>query len=344
MRISHPSAQPGAGGLGLGRDPGSSGALLELLSIVGWGDLSLARLYEGHINALLLVQQFGASDQIEHVARDAGRGLVFGVWNTEGADGLRLTKSDNGFRLEGGKTFASGAGSIERPLVTARDDSGGWQMLLLEMERTPSSVDRDSWRTFGMRASQSFAIDLSGARIENHQLIGRDGDYYRQPWFSGGAVRFCAAQLGGAAALLDLAREELLARGRAGDPLQRERIGIASSAIASGFAMLDTAASLADRSQFCGGPCIEDESFITYVGLTRTTIERLCLETMELVEQSLGADSLMATHPAARIAADLRLYLRQPAPDATLLGAAETVLTSPEPFMRMWRDLEIHAP
>jgi alkylation response protein AidB-like acyl-CoA dehydrogenase len=66
------------GGIGLGRDSGSSGTLLELLSIAGWGDLSLARRYEGHINALLLVQQFGASYQSEHVALDAQRGLVFG--------------------------------------------------------------------------------------------------------------------------------------------------------------------------------------------------------------------------------------------------------------------------
>lgn len=328
------------GGLGLGRDPGTNGTLLELLSIIGWGDLSLARLYEGHINALLLVQQFGEPDQIERAACDAQRGLIFGVWNTEGGDGLHLTTIGNELRLHGGKMFASGAGSIERPLVTARDDNDGWVMLLLEMERTPSSVDRDSWRPFGMRASQSYAIDLSGVRIEPRQIIGQNGDYYRQPWFSGGAIRFCAAHMGGAAALLDLAREELNARDRADDPLQRARIGRASSAIAAGFAMLDTSAALADRSHFGGGPCTHDDRFLTYVGLTRTTIERICLETIELVEQSLGASSLMATHPAARIGADLRLYLRQPAPDAALLDAAETVLTHPEPFMRMWRDSE----
>lgn len=321
------------GALGLGHEAGTQGALLELLAILGWGDLSLARLYEGHINALLLIQQFGNPEQIERAAADARNGLIFGVWNTEGEDGLKL---DVQMRLQGGKTFASGAGTIERPLVTARDANGGWQMLLLDMERMPSSVDHRSWRTFGMRGSQSYAIDLTGARIEPQQRIGTDGDYYRQPWFSGGAIRFCAAQLGAATALLDLARAELVARDRAGDPMQRARIGHISGALASGMSMLETGAELADRSRFGGGPCSDDERLLTWVGLTRTAIERACLETIELVEQSLGAGSLMATHPAGRIGADLRLYLRQPAPDAVLLGAADTILSAPQPFMRIW--------
>ncbi len=296
------------GGQGLGRDSGTSGALLELLSIVGWGDLSLDRLYEGHINALLLIQQFGSSDQIEQAADDARRGLIFGVWNTEGSAGLRIENHGDGHRLQGGKTFASGAGSIERPVVTARDDAGGWQLLLLEMERIPSSVDPGSWKTFGMRGSQSYAIDLSGARVEPHQLVGSAGDYYQQPWFSGGAIRFCAAQLGGAAALLDLARAELVARGRSDDPLQRERIGRISGALGAGLAMLESAAQLADRSQFAGGSSDDDERFLAHVGLTRTMVERFCLETLEVIEQSLGASSLMTTHPAARIGNDLRLF------------------------------------
>jgi alkylation response protein AidB-like acyl-CoA dehydrogenase len=336
---------PSLGGLGIGHAPGTSGALLDLLSIVGWGDLSLARLYEGHLNALLLVQQFGDAEQIEGAAADARRGFVFGVWNTEDADGLRIIDGgETGLHLQGGKTFASGAGFIERPLVTACDTNGGWQMILLDMESTTSLPKPGTWNTFGMRGSHSYAVKLGGARIERRQLIGQDGDYYLQPWFSGGAIRFCAAQLGGAAALLDLAREELVSRGRADDPLQRARIGTISSALASGFAMLATAAALADRSQFGGGSSTDDDKFLTYVGLTRATIERACLDTIELVEQSLGASSLMSTHPAARIGADLRLYLRQPAPDAVLLSAAGMVLKSPAPFMRLWDTSERSVP
>ena len=106
-----------------------------------------------------------------------------------------------------------------------------------------------------MRGSHSFAIDLSGARIEQRQLIGQDGDYYRQPWFSGGAIRFCAAQLGGAAALLDLARDELTARG-IGRAIpcnggESESCPVRSRPDSRCSIPLR---SLADRSQFGGGP------------------------------------------------------------------------------------------
>lgn len=331
---------PDLGGQGLGLLPGSTGALLDLLAILGWGDLSVARLYEGHVDALLLVQRLGTPEQARRAAADASRGLIFGVWNTEGPDGLRLTGVDGPLRLLGGKTFASGAGSIERPLVTARDDVGGWQLIQLEMERVPARIIPGSWNTFGMRASRSFAIDLGGTPIEPRQCIGADGDYYRQPWFSGGAIRFCAAQLGGAAALLDLARAELQARNRDGDPLQQSRIGTIASQLSAGFALLGRTASQADRSRFAGGSCDDDDAFLAAVGLTRSAVERICLETLEAVERSLGAGSLLATHPAGRIAADLRLYLRQPAPDAALLAAAGFLLSTPRPFMQLWPTLD----
>jgi hypothetical protein len=43
------------GGLGLGTEPGDTVSLLALLAEIGRGNLSLGRLSEGHVNALLLV-------------------------------------------------------------------------------------------------------------------------------------------------------------------------------------------------------------------------------------------------------------------------------------------------
>ena len=57
-----------------------------------------------------------------------------------------------------------------------------------------------------MRASASFKIDFSGVEVSGDDLIGAPGDYHREPYFSGGAIRFAAVQLGGAEALLDHVR------------------------------------------------------------------------------------------------------------------------------------------
>ena len=48
-----------------------------------------------------------------------------------------------------------------------------------------------------MRASATGSVDFSGLPVEAIEIVGGDGDYERQPAFSGGAWRFAAVQLGG---------------------------------------------------------------------------------------------------------------------------------------------------
>jgi hypothetical protein len=49
---------------------------------------------------------------------------MFGVWNTDGPNGLRLIRRPGPFGLRANSTHACGAGHIERPLVTATDEAG----------------------------------------------------------------------------------------------------------------------------------------------------------------------------------------------------------------------------
>jgi hypothetical protein len=44
---------------------------------------------------------------------------------------------------------------------------------------------------------------------------------------------------------------------------------------------------------------------------------------MRLTQRGLGLGAFMAGHPAERICRDLATYLRQPAPDETLVKAAD---------------------
>jgi len=94
---------------------GSTVEMLEILMIIGSGDLSLGRLYEGHLNAVLLVRRFGRPDLQRRVECAIGRGALLGVWNTDAARPLNLVGAAAGFHLEGGKAFASGASAGIRP-------------------------------------------------------------------------------------------------------------------------------------------------------------------------------------------------------------------------------------
>src|SRR5436309_1396845 len=70
------------GGQGLGTAPGRMWPGLRLLSLLGWGNLSVGRVYEGHVNALQLINLFGTPEQVARYAADAVAGQkLFAVWN-----------------------------------------------------------------------------------------------------------------------------------------------------------------------------------------------------------------------------------------------------------------------
>ncbi len=320
------------GGLGLGSESGGTLPLLRVLKRIGRGSLPVGRLYEGHVNALLLLQDFGTPEQVEGYAADAREGRLFSVWNTEGAGGVSLTHGGDGrCRLAGAKTFASGAGHVERPLITGRFPDGGKQMCIVPMERAgPAVVDPTSWRPLGMNASASFAIDFTGMELEARDLLGRPGDYELEPSFSGGAIRFAAVQLGGAEALFDATRDHLRESGRAGDPYQRARLGEMAIAIESGSLWLVGASSSTEA------PTASAEAVVAYANMVRTAIGSICEDVLRHAERSVGARGLLRPHPIERIGRDLTLYLRQPNPDGALAGVGRFVGDRLDDPDRLW--------
>lgn len=312
------------GGRGLG-GRGSRHALYGVLAEVGRGSLPVGRVYEGHVNALDLVMTYGTPRQRERAAEDAHAGHLFGVWNTEAADGVRLAPlPDGGARLSGAKTFCSGAGHVTRAFANgAWEETGEWQMVLVDLDGREDRVTPDSWPAEGMRASVSGRVDFGGITVGPEALIGRPGDYTREPDFTGGAVRFAAVHLGGARALLDAATQALRDLGRTDSPHQRARMGRAAIAVEGGALWLLGAARLWERGA-------EPEAVVAYAQMTRTAIERVCLDVLELVDRSVGARGLLPPSPVERVGRDLRLYLRQPAPDATLDAVGAAALLQPD--------------
>ncbi len=188
------------GGVGL-----TGVSLSEILRSIGSGSLPLGRLFEGHVNALELVLRYGNHQRIQLAADEARAGKLFGVWNTDDANGLRLIHRHGRSWLEGRKILASGAGRIERPLVTATDENGR-RLMVLPKTGGSERADLSRWTAQGMRASATGAVDFTGVEIDPIEIVGGEGDYERQPWFSAGAWRFAAVHLGGMERLFDLLR------------------------------------------------------------------------------------------------------------------------------------------
>ncbi len=313
------------GGLGLGIDVSNIYELLTILKSIGQANLSIGRIYEGHVNALQLLQTFGNPDQIRAYAKDVrNRHKIFGVWNAEEADGVKILPLGSGkYRLEGCKTFATGCGYVERPFVNAAFPNGDWQMCIVSMDEVDTVSDPSWWQTAGMRATASYKVDFTGVVLEESALIGQPGDYYRQPWLTAGVTRFAAVQLGGAEALFNSTCQFLKSLDRTKDPYQEERLGRMAIALESGHLWLKGAAEQIKHyaPTFGGAPAIANpkpERLVAYANMMRTAIEQICMEAIQLSERSVGTRGLMPPHPIERIIRDLTLYLRQPAYDAAL--------------------------
>jgi alkylation response protein AidB-like acyl-CoA dehydrogenase len=306
-------------------------SLGEVLRSIGSGSLPLGRLFEGHVNTLELVLRYGDDRRVELVADEARAGNLFGVWNTDDANGMRLIHRHGRSWLEGRKVLASGAGHIERPLVTATDEEGRRLMVLPKLD--PGRADLSRWTAQGMRASATGAVDFTGVEIEPIEIVGREGDYERQPWFSAGAWRFAAVHLGGMERLFDLLRRHLQETNRGQDPHQAARMGGAAIAIETARLWVTQAATIAEAPVGSGAP----EQLVAYVNLARLAVEAAALDLMQRVQRSVGLQAFLRPNPIERISRDLATYLRQPGPDRALTDAAAWILGQPASVQDLWR-------
>lgn len=298
--------------------------LLKLLKQVGKANLSVGRIYEGHINALHFVHLFGTPEQKKFwydQVRDYD--ALFGVWNTQAENGVVFLNQDTGLTLQGKKTFSSGASIVNYGLITGKietEEREGWQMVIVDMaELTDANIDKSTWKTLGMKASGSYIVDFSEYNVKEHELLGQPGDYLTQPYFNGGAIRFAAVQLGGAEAIADATLDYLSMMKRTTDPLQNTRVSNIMTDITAGNLWIEQAGKNFDA--WSRDPA-DFESLIAFANMTRTAIERIGTLVMKESNQCVGARGLMFPFEFERLHRDLTFYLRQPAPDATKISIA----------------------
>lgn len=290
-------------------------ALATVLRLVGGADLSLGRVFEGHVNAAQLVHAYGNAEQRARLADDLVQGRVLGVWNTEPAAGLTL----DGETLHGAKCFATGAGHIDRALVTAKLPGGAKQLVLADLREESARADNSAWRVRGMKGTMSGTLDFTGLAVASYERIGAPGDYEREPRFSAGAWRFTAVQLGAVEALLRHWRNHLIQTGKNDDPIQRLRFGQCVGPVRSAGLWVARSAARAEAGETDAIPLVLQ---------TRGLVEEAGLAVMEGAARSVGTASFFDGNRIDRITRDLGLYLRQPVPDQARDRAAAAWLES----------------
>src|SRR5437660_2221324 len=148
-------------------------------------DLSLARLAEGHTDAIAILAELGASPP--------AAGSRWGVWAAQPpGPGLIATRTGHGWRLDGIKQYCSGAHSCTDALVTAAAPDGNRLFAVSTRDLSPVP---GSWPATGMAASDTLDVEFTNISA---RPVGEPGSYIDRPGFTHGGAGVAACWYGGA--------------------------------------------------------------------------------------------------------------------------------------------------
>ncbi|MGW5721253.1 acyl-CoA dehydrogenase family protein [Amycolatopsis sp. NPDC003865] len=281
-----------AGGLDLPLPgPGRTGQRWAALAAFGRRDLALARLAEGHTDAVAILAEAG---------RSSAPGALYGVWAAK-SGGTGAVLEDG--RLTGTVRFCSGLSLLERALVAAGDR-------LVEVDLADPRVRRhpDAWQAVGMDASDSGDVVFDGVP---GTLVGPPGWYVGRPGFALGGAGVAAVWLGGAAGVFDGVLASLRERGGA-DEHQLAHVGAMHTALSGTDAVLARAA----------GPEFDERAAAT----CRAAAERTAVEVLERALKVTGPTPACRDRRFAQRVADLPVYVRQHHAERDLAALGRAVL------------------
>jgi alkylation response protein AidB-like acyl-CoA dehydrogenase len=267
-------------------------------------DLALGRLAEGHADALAILAEGD---------REPTPG-AYGVWAARSSGGdLAATSTSGGWRLDGEKAFCSGAGLLDRAVVTA-DGPDGPRIFDVDLRHPGVVVRVDSWPAVGMAASVSRTVSFDQVEVAGHEAVGPPGFYTTRIGFWWGAAGVAACWWGGARALVEGIAAPLAQR-----PPNAHADAAYGSAMAAVVAMRETLRWAA--GEIDGFPDDPVRARRT-ARVVREVVHDGAEATMRSVAAAGGARPLCLDEEQSRRSADLYAYLAQHhvGPDAAALG------------------------
>ncbi|GAA1949347.1 acyl-CoA dehydrogenase family protein [Amycolatopsis minnesotensis] len=279
---------------------GHTGDRWSALADLGGRDLALARLAEGHTDALAVLAEAG---------RDPAPGALYGVWAAKsGGTGARLA----GGELSGTVRFCSGAHFLDRAVVAAGD-----HLVEVDLARAGITRDEESWQAIGMAASDSADVTFHGVPVEPGEIIGPPGWYVSRSGFARGGCGVAAVWLGGCDGVVGYVTAHLRARDHV-DEHQLAHLGAMHTAIRAAEAVLRQAAHAIDEGTDTDPP--------RTAATCRAAVERATTEVLDRAPKVTGPTPLCRDRDFAQRLADLLVYVRQHHAERDLAALGRTVL------------------
>lgn len=274
--------------------PGAGATLArwQALAAVGAHDLALAKLYEGHLDAIAILAE-------AQMVGSVGTGL-WGTWCAEPPD-ARLALKDG--TLTGRKAWCSGALDVSHALVSCWNADGEACLAAVALDQPGVTVTDAGWHAVGMAGSRSVDVLFDGAVATP---VGTPGFYVARPGFWHGGAGVAACWFGAAQALgtaLHTAIAERLAAGQPVDPHRLAQLGEVDIALHTTATLLREAAAEIDAAPFDNG--------MARALRARLAVEACANTVLHAVGRALGAGPLCKDGRIARLFADLPVFLRQ---------------------------------
>jgi len=271
-----------------------------MLADLAGEDLSLARLSEGHVDALAILAELGPAE-----SGPAGLGTAppagnrWGVWAAQPpGPGLAARQAAGGWRLDGIKRYCSGAHACTHALVTAAAPDGNRLFAVATDGLAPVA---GTWPATGMAASDTLDVEFTDVLGEP---VGGPGDYTGRPGFAHGGAGVAACWYGGARGV----GQTLLTAAAKRDvgPHALAHLGAVDVALHTARGALARAAAEIDAD-----PADREHGGWRRALRVRALVEATATEVMERVGRALGAGPLCHDEAHGRRVADLTVYLRQ---------------------------------
>jgi hypothetical protein len=296
---------------GHGRTPDRWRALSEVAA----HDLSLAKLFEGHTDALAVLSELDDAASLPPGSR-------WSVWAAE-PPGDRVIIEPSGeraLRLNGRKRWCSGAEHVTHALMTAwQADGSGPFLVKVALGQSGVRVSRDGWQAVGMAGSASVDVDFRNAIGER---VGEQGDYLARPGFWQGGAGIAACWYGGAMALGQALREAVA--GAASGPPQMPASPLRAIALGRvDLALQQTAALLRLAAEWIDQHPHDDAGAIAL--RVRLSAEHCAGRVLDEVGRALGPTPFCRDARFARMAADLPIFVRQSGADRDFAALGDRV-------------------
>lgn len=258
----------------------------QIFALIAGFDLSLAKCFESHYDALSILHVLGYENETDE--------KIWAIWAADG--GPATLQVQNGL-CRGIKRWCSGAEFVEKALISFKNQQGQSQLCIIDLNQPSITIDLTHWQAVGMQGTQTARVNFMETAVK---LIGHPNDYLDRVGFWHGAAGVAACWYGAAVRLVDGLQQSCL---KTPNHFKKMYLGQLATRLAVTRQYFQYIAQLIDSQ-----PKLSHERDVR---ILRAQAEQSCLEVIEGVGKALGARPFCEQADFASLMADLPVFIRQ---------------------------------